>query len=295
MGLINIEQASFSGTAPTGGSGASKALWQAIGASSGGGTRLDSKRTEYRKLISSGGRYSGSTPIPTFGASVIPVIATTTGEAPKNRWERMGTPSGVTVRNPTEVVKNYGITSTYQQGVADPNRLKLFGRLGPTASHTLMLHPEMYKPLGPSNLLVAKGLSMIDARSEPKQGTPEGVRYWEQLRKEVSGAEMVYDPLSSTWGSRNMMRWFLNKMMTPGTVENESLLTGTSPSRIRESRGRAAAQEMFKGYSPDMSWTLRAKIGQYTESGPTRDDTPATIKTFEGTQNLGELAVKDRQ
>ena len=267
-------------------------LWKTIGVASGG-TGLNMAKAEYRQFTSKGGRYTGASAIPTFGAEVIPVIATTTGLAPKNLWERMGAPAGVTVRNPSEVVRNYGITSTYRQGVGDPTRLKLFGRLGLTRGHTLMLHPELYKPLGPRNLMVSRGLSMVSARTEPPLGTPEGMRYWNTLRKEVAGAEMVYDPSSMQWGSRNAMRWQLNAMLTPGTVENEAMLTGVSMRRIKESRERAAAQAMFKGYSPDLSWILRVKPGSYTESGPTLDNMPATIRTYEGTQNIGETTVKE--
>ena len=286
------------------GKSATSQMWKTIQAT--GDWNVDPGDVEYRQFTSRGGRFAEKANIPTQGARVVPVIATQSGTGPTGKTmgegkdDRMGAPMGFATKNP-DVVKRYmGITSSYDQGRMDPNRLQLYGRLGDTASRTLQMHPELYKPLpgGHPSMKnterVSTGYSMITAPTRPSDGSAEGSRYTEILRKEIAGANMVYDPLAGAWGSRNSMRWFLNKLMTPGSVENESMLTGVSPRRVRESRERAAAQEMFKGYSPDMSWMLRLKQGQYQESGPTKDTMAPSIRTYEGTQNLGELGVRDK-
>jgi len=293
----------FSGSLGGSGSSTSK-MWSAIQASSK--WSVAPKDVEYRQFTQSGGRFQEKAVIPTLTPQdrIVPVIATQSGTGPEGKtlgeWrkDRMGAPIGFASKNPDTVVRYMGITSAYEQGRMDPNRKQLYGRLGDTGSRTLQMHPELYKSApgwDPDiNFTVDRSYSLINAPTRPGQGTPEGQRYTEILRKEISGANMVYDPLAASWGSRNSLRWFLNKLMTPGSVENESMLTGTSPSRIRESRERAAAQAMFKGYSPDLSWMLRLKQGQYQESGPTRDTSAPTISTWEGTQNLGELGVRDK-
>jgi len=206
--------------------------------------------------------------IPTFGAgfgdpsnrrSVTKGSFAVAGEA--------GTP-GRTVRNPEETTSGYGIVSSYTQGQADPYRQKLFGRLGPTSSHTMTLHPEIQKSFnnetGAYRAFQNPYVRSTDVRHEPGMGTAEGIRYWKTLRNEVSGANTVFDPLSGKFGNRNMFRFSLNNAL----------------------KGRAIGTPQFSGYAPDTSWTSRLKQGNATESGSTADTTKATIETYEGRKQL---------
>lgn len=258
MALFSSEVSNFTGMMP---SGAPK-LFSGLMGSVGGGTGFNydpSTGVEYRQFTSSGGPPVGAQPVPLPGARIKPVIATTTGGAPGMGpfGGRMGAPTGVTYQNVEGI----------PWGTSNPLREKLFGRLGSTASHTLLLHPEKYKPLGPRNTQVARGLSLIDARKEPGIGTAEGSRYWKTLRNEVFGAQETFDPTTGKWTPRVSLRQNAEVQAKRNTLINRALGTPV-PS--------------FEGYSPNEAWKERLHRGVSAEHEPTKDTTVPTIQTYEG-------------
>jgi len=170
----------------------------------------------------------------------------------------MNAPTGITYQN---------VPNT-PAGQVNPLRTQLFGRLGSTPSHTLLLHPEMYKTLGPKNIQVAKSLSLQDARKEPGTGTAEGVRYWQTLRKELGGAHLKFNPTTGQWKTRTQMR-------PVNYEEGASYLINRAMSKLR------MGGPEFTGYSPDTAWQTRLKSGIAQES-KTEKDVGSTIETYEG-------------
>mgnify|MGYP001579444828 CR=1 FL=1 len=201
---------------------------------------------EYRKF----GVFSGSTPIPVWDprTQIVPVVATTTGLAPRNRWERMGAPAGITYRNPEDWV----------WGKKDPLRPQIFGRLGSTRSGTLLLHPELYKPLPgghPSQQKygrVSKSLSLIDAPKQPAYGTAEGVRYHDILRKEVAGANMHFNPTTGQWQTR--------KSMLKQDYQSQANEMINKHMMKMAMKGRFVGEPVFTGHTINEAW--RARLGQ---------------------------------
>lgn len=219
------------------------------------------------------GRFSGSKPIPLMGAQIRPVIATATGEAPRNRWDRRGAPTGITYQNLPDI----------PQGDTNSMRLKLYGRLGSTPSHTLLLHPELNKTLPGGNPSlnkydrVSRGYSLINTRARPGQGTAEGVRYTDELRKEVGGAQLHFNPTSGRWQTRASMR-------PVNYQQGAEYLINRTMSKLR------MGGPEFTGYSTDNAWQNRLKSGTAVESKTERNVGP-TIETYEhGKQPLGGLA-----
>lgn len=169
--------------------------------------------------------------------------------------------AGRTVINPAGSVSG--------QQLANPYRTQLFGRLGPTSSHTAILHPEYGKSFnnqeGRYRAFQNPYVRTTDIRKEPAFGTAEGGRYWRTLRKEVMAAQNVYDPLSGKYGNRNLFRGNFNALL----------------------KGRAMGSQRpeFTGYDPNEAWASRLTKG-ISKERETQQDVGPTVQTYEGTTKL---------